>query len=280
MITVAGNRLVATIVLALMALLLAFQFRADILNVIVMARVLTPMAEPGINHGVVNCSDIPTQRRWIILVLGQSNAANHGTVAQLTIASGVYTFFFGQCLKASDPMPGASGNGASFMPRLGNQLLRRGLVDSVMFVPLAIESTSISEWATHPLLVQRLHDTAQHLRRKGIAVTHVLWQQGEADAMSDTTSAVYKAGFFAVRERIRASGIHAPIYVAQSSYCKGRHNPTLHAVLAELPSIADNIHRGPDTDKLDAPELRVNGCHFSARGLDRVATMWADILSQ
>jgi hypothetical protein len=61
----------------------------------------------------------------LLVVAGQSNAANHGEEKQVTRTRRVAAFDGRQWRLADDPQPGASGQGGSFMPPLGDELAQR-----------------------------------------------------------------------------------------------------------------------------------------------------------
>ena len=61
----------------------------------------------------------------VFVVAGQSNSANHGEVKQLTKTSRIATFDGQRWQLANDPQPGASGNGGSFLPPLGDALVEK-----------------------------------------------------------------------------------------------------------------------------------------------------------
>ena len=65
----------------------------------------------------VSCASIAAQRPLVVLVIGQSNAANHGVLAQ-GAAQPVVLVAEGQCILAVDPLPGGTGRGASIWQRL------------------------------------------------------------------------------------------------------------------------------------------------------------------
>lgn len=236
--------------------------------------------KPGTAQKPVNCSAIPNKNRWVILVIGQSNAANHGESMYLPHLSSIYSYYSGQCYLASNPMPGASGAGGSFMPLLGKLLLDRAIADSVLFIPMAIESTSVADWTYNPILSNKIAQAAADLNLRGIAITHLLWQQGEKDAANGMLGKEYEDHFLSFLGRFRKEGISAPVYIAKASYCFGKHNAEIHNAQVGLPSKAPGLRPGPDADLLDSPEMRIESCHFSAIGLTRLAEMWADALSK
>ena len=115
------------------------------------ARILIPGTRP------INLAEVPPPLRVerpctpisgktaIIVVHGQSNAANYGS-ARYTAREAVDNFdpATGKCFAAADPLLGTDGAGGSFATRLGDILIEAGRYDRVIIVPIARGSSSIS----------------------------------------------------------------------------------------------------------------------------------------
>lgn len=243
----------------------------------------------------------------LLVVAGQSNAANHGEEQQTTRTRRVATFDGRQWRLADDPQPGASGQGGSFLPPLGDQLAQRWDVP-VGFIACGIGATSVREWlprgATFPhpptlegrvtqlpsgewasggaafeMLVSRMKQMDRHGFRA------VLWHQGESDANQPDPSRTLPGNLYReyleqlIRESRREIGWDAPWFVAQVSYHVpgDEASPDLRAAQASL--WRDGIAlQGPDSDALKGPlrERGGLGVHFSGEGLRVHATKWAE----
>jgi len=238
---------------------------------------LAALAMPGPEHVGIDCGRLPRGRLMVVLVLGQSNSANH---AQTRAAggTGVFSWHEGRCYAALDPLPGASGDGGSLWTHLGPAIVSSGAFDAVLFVPLGITSTSVAQWARHPFLVQRLTFTVQGLWRAGREITHVVWYQGEADSFKQTPASEYRRDFAQVLERLRSIGVAAPIWVAQATLCQARSNPAVRKLQARLPHEFAGVRAGPDMDALFGPLHRYNGCHFSTSSAPLAAQAWLQVL--
>ncbi len=241
----------------------------------------------------------------VFLVAGQSNSANHGEERQ-TPASGRVVAFDGQRWQpAADPQPGASGGGGSFMPPLGDALVKR-LGVPVGFIACGIGSTSVREWlpagqpfARPPTLtgrVRQLPDGAWESKGEAFSmlvarmkqagpqgIRAVLWHQGESDAnQPDPARTLPGADYrkclgIIIRKSRRESGLEAPWFVAQASYhVPGEESsPDLRAAQAALWKEGIALE-GPDTDALkgDLREADGQGVHFSGKGLRAHAVLW------
>ena len=216
-------------------------------------------------------------RVMVALVFGQSNAGNWGE-SRKTAGPLVQSFFRGHWSRAKDPLPGANGNGGSVWTRLGDKLITAKLYDRVVFVPAAISSSHISEWAPGGLLHPDLLRNVREAQQAGLVFTHLLWHQGESDVALGTGADDYKKRFVAMISAIRGLGVNAPVFVAVATRC-GQYPPNAEIRAAQIGVVNSSfgIFAGPDTDQLDVGYRR-DGCHFNDRGLDAHANLWLKII--
>lgn len=224
----------------------------------------------------------------VFLVMGQSNAANHGDHRH-TASDTVFSldFFRMQATIASDPLPGASGNGGSIWTRLGDRLTSAGLFKRVLFIPIAFGGTFVADWAPSGTMNRRTAFALGRLRRAlrtpVINVSAVLWQQGEAEANHTKMSAAqYRRAFDEVVADLRAKGVFAPVMVACSTLCEAgerTHDNTdeIRKALLAMEDPASGILRGPDTDVV-GPEHRYDRCHLAGSGLNLCADLWFEAI--
>lgn len=243
----------------------------------------------------------------VFVVAGQSNSANHGEEKQ-TPQTGRVAAFDGKGWRlALDPQPGASGGGGSFIPPLGDALVKKFDVP-IGFVACGIGATSVREWlpkgATFPNpptitnRVERLPDGKW--ASKGAAfemfVTRmnalgpqglraVLWHQGESDANQKDPARTLPGKLYRahleqlIRESRRAIGWDAPWFVAQASYHVPGDEGSDDIRAAQASLWKDRIAlEGPDSDALkgDLRERNGQGVHFSGKGLREHAANWAE----
>ncbi|MBL8829651.1 MAG: hypothetical protein JNM18_21920, partial [Planctomycetaceae bacterium] len=140
----------------------------------------------------------------VFVIAGQSNSANHGEEKQSPQTGRVATFDGMAWRLAHDPQPGASGNGGSFLPPFGDEIVKQQQVP-VGIVACGIGATSVREWLPKgttfpnpPTLVGRVERLPDgQWSSKGAAFEMfvarmkslgphgfraVLWHQGESDA--------------------------------------------------------------------------------------------------
>lgn len=223
----------------------------------------------------IPCGPPTAQRPMVLLVLGQSNAANHGRPA--APAAAIPVFFRGRCFLARDPLPGGSGEGASLWPlvaaNLGGQLHGRPL----LFAQLAVESTTIADWTRRGPLRDALRAEMAALARAGLVADLVLWQQGEADANAHTGTEAYRHGLAELRQSLDAGGVRAQMVAALSTWCPGNDGSLVRDAIRQFAHSGKDFMVGPDTDALQGA-MRSGGCHFSATGLEAAAAEWATSL--
>lgn len=223
----------------------------------------------------IDCATLLQQRPVVLLVLGQSNAGNHGTAAGPGAAVTVIGDD-GACHRSSDPLPGATGTGASIWSRLPAALAAAGVERPVVFAVLAVDASSVHEW-THPRspLPPLLKATAQRAIGLGLAPTLVLWQQGESDARLGTAADTYRQGLSTLAADLQAAGVAAPVVLARSTVCRNAPSEPLRAAIGQLVTSDSRFRLGPDTDDLVGPADRSDGCHFGDSGLQAAAERWA-----
>lgn len=216
----------------------------------------------------------------VILTMGQSNAANFGETPYKPRGR-VFNFNWadGKCYRAEDPLLGATGTRGSVWSRLGDALVENRRFKEVLLVPIAVDGSSVRDWAGPSGPAARAVRAGDVLRSYGLKITHVLWHQGEADwEMHKDT---YQRLFTRMTEYIRAHRIDAPVFVATASVCNNNGADQIRQAQRELPYRLANVHAGPDTDALDSIHDRTdNLCHFSTRGIALHARLWFDVLTQ
>jgi hypothetical protein len=225
----------------------------------------------------------------VFLVLGQSNAANHGE-RTYSPKHAVYSFDFlrFRCVRANDPLGGSSGNGGSIWSRLGDLLVERGVYRSVLFVPLAFGGNFVTDMipggSKHGRTTLALSRLMKALGRAPLPLSAVFWQQGEAEANHTTMSAVvYQAHLRHVVADLRSQGVFAPVFVAASTYCEAGPHPFHNAEQirgAQLAAVdrSTGFFPGPDVDAITG-DGRYDQCHLSDAGLHRCAELWFDALA-
>ena len=229
-------------------------------------------------HTEVSCAEVAATHPLVLLVLGQSNAGNHGALPSHT-AEPVTLIAEGKCIRATGPLPGGTGQGGSIWQHLPALLSSQREPRSVALSVLAVNATSIEDW-THPSspLRERLSAHVASMCHLDLAPTLVLWQQGEADALLGTSTYVYRYGLGRLATMLSEAGSSAPILLARSTICRSKPNAAIRSAIENIISGDPRFRLGPDTDTLSGNTFR-NGCHLTASGLDSAAKMWSETIS-
>ncbi len=242
----------------------------------------------------------------VFIVAGQSNSANHGEERLAPATDRVVALDPGGVWRvAADPQPGASGDGGSFLPSLGDRLEAEFKVP-IGLVACGIGATSVREWLpggsrfpAPPTLTGRVRPAAGGgFESDGVAYAMlvgrmkqleptgfrgVLWHQGESDANQQDRSRtlpgpLYEAMLARVIRATRADlGREVPWFVARATYHVPGDESSTDIRAAQAALCRDGFaFPGPDTDALKG-SLRDSGgrgVHFSGAGQRRHAEAW------
>lgn len=225
-----------------------------------------------------------TGRTAVLLVAGQSNAANH---AERRYASRygkqVVGLFGNHCTLAQSPLLGSSGEWGEIWTPLADRLIASGAWDQVVIVPAAVGGSSADLWVRGGRLHPVLMDAVAGAHESRYTITHVLWYQGESDYFAQTPASTYQAELTDIFDSMRSADVHAPVYVAVATRCNAiapdwsRDNPIAH-VQRTFAQIDPSVHTGFDADTLIAVSDRYDNCHLGSTGVEKAAASWAKIL--
>lgn len=230
------------------------------------------------NEPLVDCSLIAAQNPLVILALGQSNAANHGERTS-TPSNPIILFANSKCILATDPLPGGTGSGSSIWSRLPRHLSMRNPKRPLVLSVIGIDATTITDWTSQQSPLPRLLTAhVKSMKAFGLLPQVVLWQQGEADARLGTSSEAYGAGLGKLANYLTDAGSDAPILLALSTVCRAEPNIAIRTAISTIALKNDRFKVGPDTDALNAADMRFDACHFSITGLNLAAKLWVSKL--
>ncbi len=214
----------------------------------------------------------------VLLVAGQSNAANYQGQRHQSADDRVVNFLAGHCYRAASPLLGADGQMGESWTLLGIKLVQSGIYKNVILVPAAVGGSSVRRWAAggdlNAMLTQVVRGTRQHY-----TITAVLWDQGAEDFASHTPEDQYRADLKSLIDQVRTEGVTAPFFITRCSVGSAdwvADNPIARAQA----SLADGkmIFDGPDTDHDVTPLDRYDGYHFSASGQQKWTDAWVQLL--
>ncbi len=155
----------------------------------------------------------------VLLIMGQSNAANHGEKKFTTqYPTHVVNYFEGRCYAASSPLLGATGVRGEFITPLADQLIAKGTYKNIVIIAAAVGGSPISRWQRDGDLNEALIDLIKDVQTK-FQITEVIWHQGETDAKhpTRTTTKLYVSSFHSLVDTLTQLNVRAPIFMSIAS---------------------------------------------------------------
>jgi len=208
-----------------------------------------------------------------VLVVGQSNAANHGSW-RAHAPDPHRSWYAGQAYALRDPLPGCSGIGGSPWARLA-------LLDSQkskqnwLIACAAVGSSSMADWQPGGALFREASENLRQLNAFGLRPDWIVLHQGETDAFVGTDQKTYGRQLRRLVAELHVLAPQALIVLCQTSI-HGRHvlpNPAVRAAQADVWRELPYVWAGVDTDSFP-PHLRASdGVHFNDRGLQTFAAL-------
>jgi hypothetical protein len=223
-----------------------------------------------------------TERSAVILVIGQSNAANTGGQRFKSQTARVADYANGKCTIAASPLLGNSAAAGEPWTAVGDGLVSHGDFDNVVLIPAAIGGSGLAEWIGRGQLRPMLQDVVQDAQRH-YRITHVLWHQGETDFAVGTSEESYLAGLKSLASELRGWGVAAPIYVSIATRCDPIDvhwvpDNAISRAQRRLGNSGEGFAPGIDTDALLDGLDRHDGCHMAGSGLTKAIDAWTQIL--
>ena len=222
----------------------------------------------------------------VILVLGQSNSANHAEKKfSSNFPTQVLNYYMGKCYSAQSPLLGASGLEGEYLTLLGDALIKKGDLENVILVNKSIGGSVIVDWVTQGDLSLDLVSTLNELNSKYI-ITHVIWHHGESDFIRSTSFREYRESFQELKSILKQARVTAPISIIVSTICGYNSNWLAENPVASAQKSLINdrdTFLGIDADstllvtdrRSQSPSQEPN-CHLSERGQRKVARLLSD----
>jgi hypothetical protein len=214
----------------------------------------------------------------VLLVAGQSNAANAQGQRYESPNDSVVNFSEGHCYRAASPLLGADDTRGEDWTLLGMKLIRSGLYNTVILIPAAVGGSTMHRWATGGDLNAMLSEVI-HGAQARYTITAVLWDQGANDTLSRTPEDRYRTDLKSLIAQVRAEGVTAPFFITRTSIGGKDWTPDNPVARAQA-AVADGktVFDGPNTDRDINPLDRFDGYHLSARGQEKCTDLWLALL--
>jgi Carbohydrate esterase, sialic acid-specific acetylesterase len=221
------------------------------------------------------------QATAVLLLVGQSNAANSQGQRHQSADDRVINFADGRCYRAASPLLGANDQKGETWTLLGNKLVQSGLYRSVILIPTAVGGSSARRWAKGGDLNAMLVSVIGAVKVR-YTITAVLLDQGATDFALRTPEDRYRSDLKSLIDTVRAQGVHAPFFITRCSVGGPNwteDNPVARAQ-ASLADSRNAVFDGPNTDR-DVTRLdRYDGYHFGASGQEKFASAWVRLFQE
>lgn len=222
---------------------------------------------------------IQDEKTAVLLLVGQSNAANYQGQRYQSADDRVVNFVDGRCYRAASPLLGADGQRGEPWTLLGNKLVQSGLYHTVILVPAAVGGSSVRRWAAGGDLNAMLMAVITAAKAR-YTINAVLLDQGTTDFVERMPEGEYRSDLKSMIDSVRTQGVHAPFFITRSSAGPPdwtEDNPVARAQ-ATLADSRDAVFDGPNTDRDVTPLDRYDGYHFGASGQEKFTDAWMRLL--
>lgn len=234
--------------------------------------------EARVDRDISGREEVPcAQGGPVVLVLGQSNAANF-VGERFRSRLGALNWFDGRCYIADGPMLGADGTSGSVWPLVGDSLIAARSATSITFVMLALGGTSSADWTDERGLGALLDRRLAQYKAAGLKITHAVWHQGESDF--DTAPTLYRQRLEQIFGRVRTAYPDVRLIVAQTSICGDKGHAQSRAEILQVQAAVSGSVLGPNTDLINMYGDRYDTCHFSGQGARKLAAAWVKSLAR
>lgn len=226
--------------------------------------------------GVATSPELTCQSPLVIIITGQSNAANYGSIDtnHRHLENNQFMLCGDSYFRLSEPMCGASNTLGHPWRRLASKLTNNLSCDCIVMANTAIGGATL-EVLSGPLHSRFIRKTATKLKSDFGKIDLMLIQHGESHRGS---SATYESEFAAFQHSIgNLSDI--PTVLARTSYCHSVFDPALLNAQDAVIKKYSHVFAGPNTDLLSSHDFRrLDQCHFNEEGLNELAKNWSDVI--
>lgn len=222
---------------------------------------------------------IQDEKTAVLLLVGQSNAANYQGQRYQSADDRVVNFVDGRCYRAASPLLGADGQRGEPWTLLGNKLVQSGLYHTVILVPAAVGGSSVRRWAAGGDLNAMLMAVITAVKAR-YTINAVLLDQGTTDFVERMPEGEYRSDLKSMIDSLRTQGVHAPFFITRSTAGPPdwtEDNPVARAQ-ATLADSRNAVFDGPNTDR-DVTRLdRYDDYHYGASGQEKFTDAWMRLL--
>lgn len=221
----------------------------------------------------------PGESTAVIVILGQSNSANHCGGSHVATSPLAQNFYYvnGGVYRASDPLLGCTGDDGCFATFLADSLISGGRYQRVIVAPMGLNGALATDFAENGPFNPYIRVMTRRLAASGLTPTMVLYQQGESDNAEGTSATTITTALRNMVATWRAEGVEAPVFISLTSTWPGyTNNSQVRLGQTNAWSAPLGIYPGPDTDTIGSGGR--DGVHFNAIGSPQHAQLWEDVI--
>ncbi|MDY7394098.1 sialate O-acetylesterase [Aureibaculum sp. 2210JD6-5] len=222
------------------------------------------------------------KRGLVVLILGQSNAANYGAKV-FSSHKNIYSFYNNRVSLAKDPMEGASGNKGSIWIPFSENLIKSKEYDLILLVNISEGGSTVFDWNHDGKYHKKLINTLNQLKVNNIPPNYILWQQGEEDNLMETSLIDFKLRLNELIDMLNNFLSDVPVVLSLTSYSPTAKTPiSVEIRNAQMSVVTENsnVFLGPDTDRYINEGHRYDGIHLSEKAMISLAQDWSNIIME
>lgn len=215
----------------------------------------------------------------IIIILGQSNAANN-VLSKITKSNKDVNFFNNKCYKVTEPILGATASYQSITSSLSSKLKND---KPIIFINNSVSGSSILDWSSNETGLSSYVNKNLNNVLKENNLKYIIWIQGESDSSNLTIDYIkhFEIMKNKILENINPKKIMGyKFIISQTSICglDNKSNLNLIEQQKKLGTKFSNVIVVKITDSLDN-NYRYDGCHLNTFGVEEVTNEFSKIIN-
>lgn len=163
-------------------------------------------------------------------------------------------------------------DGAVLMP-LGEELIKSGLADRVIFLPVGVEGSGVEDWQAGGRASEKLKLALTKANATNTRFDYVFWQGNMVSA--DVALNEYQQSISKVLKLVKLQTNADKFIISSSVSCQA--GDALKKAAPRWDPLY-NRFSGPDLQAL-GDDYRADQCHFNQRGYKKMAQLWVQSIS-
>lgn len=164
-------------------------------------------------------------------------------------------------------------DGAVLMP-LGEELIKSGVADRVIFMPVGVEGSGVEDWLAGGRAIEKLKLALKKTSATNTRFDYVFWQGNLVN--SDMAPSDYQQSVSKVLKSVKLQANADKFIISSSANCQPAQ-PLKKTTLRWDPLY--NRFSGPDLLALNG-DYRADQCNFNQRGYKKMAQLWVQSIAE